>query len=192
MQKWLKEKPIRFAILIGVLNMETVVIPFILKGLLCLSGWPLKSAATLWASAEIVFWYWFAGWAIERIKESKPVREAVAISKENMPEIKDKKSGIRNIDLVKKMEEWVNEYIIEPFNPENQKARNLFLFIKGCGYIFGLPVMFIFGLVPGFWIPALIFCRAISSKTGFAAIVLGNIVKNIFFAESWDFIWKFF
>lgn len=191
MQEWLKRKPIWFAILVGILNMELVVIPWMLKGLGGLSGWSLKFAAALWASTEIIFWYWFADWVINEIKKSKPIQEAIAIGKEGVPEVKDKESVIRRTDLVKKIEEWVNRYVIEPFNPENYKTKKVSLFIISCGYLLGLSVLFVFGLVPVLWIPGLVFCRVINSKTGLVAIVFGNMIKNFFFAESWDFIWSF-
>lgn len=192
MKKWLKKKPVRFAVLVGFLNMELVVIPIILKGCFKLSGLSLKIGAVLWSSAEIFFWYWFAGWVFKKVKESKPVQEAIVIGKESAPEVKDRKSEIRNTEFVKKVEGWVVRHIIEPFSPENQTTKKASLFIKSCGYVFGLPAMFVLGLIPGLWIPGLVFCRAINSKIGFAAIVSGNMVKNVLFAEGWDFVWKFF
>lgn len=176
------------AILVGFLNMEFIVIPLILKGLFDFKGWDLKITAAIWATAEICFWYLFSGWLVLEIQKTEEVREAIGIGKRAVPEIKDSYFFWR-------AEKWTIENIINKFNPENYKGRAAYVLLKGSGYLFGLPLFFGFGLIPVLWIPGLAIARIIAWKfgwrLGFWFLVLGNMLKNIGFAEGWDIIWKF-
>ncbi len=140
------------------------------------------------ATAEIIYWYFFCGWLIKKVTDTRLVREAISIGKEAVPEVGESR-------YVKKIEKWAKKYFIEPFDPKHYNQRKAFLILmKSCKYGFGLPMIFIFGLIPfpGSWIIGLIVCRAANWKSGFTALVLGNALKNMVYAIGWDYLWRFF
>lgn len=183
--KWIDKRPVRLAILVVILNMELVVIPIILKGILGFGGVELKIAAAIWATSEICFWYWFSGWLLLELKKSKEGKEAIEIGKEAVPEVKMS-------DFYYRAEEWVRKNIIDRFNPDKYEKKFLYLLLKGCGYVFGLPTFFFLGLIPLMMAIGIIAIRIKNWKLGFGFLIAGNMVKNIYFAEAWDNIWLLF
>lgn len=183
--KWLKEWRVKLAILVGILNMELVVIPIILKGICGLGGVNLKIAATIWATGEIYFWYLFSGWLMPKIKKLKEILEMVDISREAIPEVRSSK-------FFRQAEAWIQKNIIDRFDHDKYRQRRAYLILKGCGYVLGVPLFFASGLVPILWIFGIIATRVRNWKLGFWLLILGNVVKNIGFAEGWDRIWIFF
>ena len=180
--KWINEWPVRWAILVLILNMELVVIPIILKGMLGLDGWYLKTAAMFWATGEIYFWYWFSGWLAVKMKNHQEVRDAIGIGKEAIPEVKNSIS-------YRRADQWIRKNIIDRFDPNKYQKGRINLFLKGCGYIFGLPLFFILGLIPCLWVFGITATRIKNWRLGFWFLILGNMLKNIGFAEGWDHIW---
>lgn len=191
MKKWRNYWQVRMSLLVGAMNMELVVIPLILKGWLGFAGWDLKITTCVWATSEIFYWYWFAGWLKKEIKtrEKKKIKEAIddaqSIGQDAIEELKN--SGILN-----RIDWWIKQYIIDPFSPENYTNRKTFLFLVGSGYVVGLPILLFLGAMPVLWIVGFVFCKFVNWKAGFAAIVFGNLLKSIFFAESWDLLWTLF
>lgn len=183
--QWINKRPVQLAILVGILNMELVVIPIILKVALGFEGTDLKIAATIWATSEIYFWYWFSGWLLFKLKESREGKEAIKIGKKVIPEV-------RGADFYYRAERWVKKNIIDRFNPDKYEKRIFYLLLKGCGYIFSLPMFFFLGLIPTMLIFGIIATRIKNWKLGFWFLITGNVVKNIGFAEGWDYIWLLF
>lgn len=187
MKSWLKEWPVWCALVVGCLNMEFVVIPFILKGWLGLTGSSLNWAATVCSTAELSFWIPFAFWVIKKTKKHEQVQEAIVVSKVAGPYLKEaaKKTGYAHW-----AESWVKDNVINRFSPENKAA--IVAWLKALGVVVGWLAVLFFGMLPVFWIAALIFCCLRRWKWGFVALFLGNMVKNVGFAMGWDFIWAFF
>jgi len=186
---WSRFKEVRIAAIITLFNMEIVVIPFILKGFLGLKGVALKVSAGSWATVELAFWYWFSGWVLKKMRESKPVTEAVlirrSIDREEFIEV-------RNTTLVQRLDNWVYEHIIGRFDPESNSRRKLFAFLKGLGYAFGLPAIFMVSIFPVIWIVPFTLCRWTNWKLGVFVVFVANFLRNVGFAEGWDYIWTLF
>ena len=71
MKKWRNYWQVKLSLFVGALNMELVVIPIILKNGFGFEGWILKITACVWATLEMFYWYWFAGWLKEEFKLRK-------------------------------------------------------------------------------------------------------------------------
>ena len=165
--------------------MEVVVIPIILKMILGLGGAELKIAAIVWATGEIYFWYWFSGWLLFELKKYEETKKAIKIGKEAIPEV-------RGAYFYHRAEKWVKKNIIDRFNPNKYKKKAFYLLLKGCGYVFGLPLFFFLGLIPTMLVFGIIATRIKNWKIGFWFLITGNMAKNIGFAEGWDHIWLLF
>jgi len=191
LKKWRNYWQVRLSLFVGALNMEIVVIPLILKSWWGLENWNLKIVACVWSTLEILYWYWFAGWLKKELKIRKAktikvaVGEAQSIGQDAIEELKE--AGI-----LSRCEDWIKQYVIEPFNQENYSNKKLFVFLVGSGYVVGLPLLVFLGALPILWIVGFVFCRFLNWKTGFAAIVVGNLIKNLLFVEGWDFMWRLF
>ena len=147
------------------MNMELVVIPLILKIWWGLDGWGLKIATCVWATLEMFYWYWFAGWLKEEFKFRKSeklknaVNEAQSIGQDAIEELKD--AGIFD-----RTEEWIKCHLVDPFDSESHTNKKIFIFLKGSGYVVGLPFLVFLGSMPVLWIAGLAFCRFFNLKTG--------------------------
>lgn len=183
--KWISKRPVKLAILVVILNMELVVIPIILKGMLGFEGAELKVTAAIWATGEICFWYWFSGWLLLELKKTKGAIEAIEIGREAIPEVKMSNFYYR-------AEEWTRKNIIDRFNPDNYDKKFLYLLLRGCGYVFGLPTFFFLGLIPFMLAFGIIAIRIKNWKLGFGFLIAGNMLKNIYFAKGWDYVFTLF
>lgn len=179
----LKERVFYIAAVVLALNMEAIVIPFILKPI-GLSGLDLKIAAGVWATVEIIFWYWFSGWVGRWFKNLPKVQEAV----EDAKGIKEEAERRGILTYIKN---WIWKHLLYDFSPDNYKQKKLFSFLFRVGYVIACLFMFFLGAMPFFWIFALMVCRAKNWKIGFFALALGNLLKNVLFAHGWDYVWPF-
>lgn len=169
--------------------MELVVIPLILKGFLGLQGVILKLSAGLWSTGELSFWYWFSGWVLKKMKESSPVQEAVAIGRSID---KEEFAEVKNTTLAQRLDVWFYEHIIDKFDPQNNTHKKLSVFLRGLGYVVGLPAIFAVSVIPFVWIVPFTICRWTNWKVGMVAVFAANFLKNVVFAETWDYIWGLF
>ena len=187
MKSWLKEWPVWCAIAVGIFNMEFVVIPFILKGWLGLTGFNLGLAAAVCSTAELSFWTPFAFWVIKKTRNHEQVNEAIVVSKTAAPRLAEvaRKTGYAHW-----AESWVEDNIISRFSPYSQQR--IIAWLRRLGIIIGWMMVLIFGSVPVLWIGAMIFCCLRRWRWGFVALFTGNIIKNVGFAWIWDFVWTFF
>ncbi len=100
----------------------------------------------------------------------------------------------REIDYwwVKKIKELSNKYIIEKFDLENYRSDKLFKIIseslRNYGYFSNSAFIFIFSLIPAFWILALMVCRITRWTSLYAILLVGNFLKNYFFAYIYELI----
>jgi hypothetical protein len=188
MRSWWQEGPVRMAMVVAILNIELVVIPFFLKGLLGLSGWSLKIITVAWATSEIFFWIWFLDWVVARIKETEPVQEAIDLSKEIAPQLKN---SFADHPFAGRVEDLIKRHLIDKFNPEKYKRKKLFTIIRRCGYVLGLPFLFCLGLFPfGIWILGIVIAKISQWRLGLVAVVLGNAVKAGLYATGYDHLWE--
>lgn len=171
------------------LNLELVVIPWILIGMFDLSGSELRNAAAIWSSIEMGWWIYFSGWvprAAEKLKQVADVKEATS---ELVEEVKE--------DVEKRIEEFVEEHTVNKFDFDFWKDSKSYIFLitalKAFGYTLGwLFILFISAIpFPGLWIPGLALCRKHGWTFGYSALFLGNFVKNYFYAFIWELIWPY-
>lgn len=185
---------VRVALCVWFFNIELVVIPMILMGILGLSGYTLRVAAGIWASVEMGWWVYFSGWISRAIKRIEAVAEAVSSGKEIVPEII---TEAKETASYKKIGEFVKEHIVEEFGLENFKKSKVFLFVLfllgAFGYTIGWLFIFVLAAFPffGVWIPALAICGKKDWKMGYAALFLGNFTKNFLYAYLWEIIWPY-
>lgn len=185
---------VRVALCVWAFNIELVVIPMILMGILGLSGYTLRVTAGVWASVEMCWWIYFSGWISRAIKRVEAVAEAVSSGKEVVPGILIE---AKETASYKKVGEFVKEHVIEQFDLSNLKKSKILFFIafllEVFGYTIGLSFIFVLAVFPffGIWIIALATCRQKSWKMGYAALFLGNFTKNFFYAYLWEIIWPY-
>lgn len=188
MKEWYREPRIIVAIIIAFLNMEFVVIPWILMTLMELSGITLKVVAALWANAEMIYWWSFCGWVIERSKQAPTVKDAfenaLDIGQDAIDFGKKIAPQIKSTGLIERIQKWIKHHILDRFDPKTHENKKLFHFLKSVSYISGCLTLLALGVLPGVWVVGLITCRIANWKMGFAFIILGNIIKNVF-----GFVW---
>ena len=186
---WLKFKETRMALVAVCFNTELVITPLVLKGFLGMEGITLKMVAGFCATGELLFWYWFSGWAIKRIRESEPIKDAEliisSVGKEEFVEV-------RNTTLIHRLDKWIYEHIIGRFDFENNSPKKLFVFLKGLGYALGLPVIFVISIFPLIWIIPFTICRLTDWKIGMSVIFMANFVRSAGFSQLWDYLWTLY
>lgn len=180
---------VKLSAVVIVLNLELVVIPWILIWLFELSGPALRNAAGSWATVEMCWWVYFSGWASReagKLQQVVGVREATS---EFVEEVKE--------DTVVKIEEFIEDHTFRKFDLERLKGSRPYIFsvriIKAFGYTFGFLFVFFLSAIPfpGVWIPGLAFCRKNNWTFGYFALFTGNFMKNYFYAYVWEFLWPY-
>jgi len=194
MREWLKLWPVRFAIIIFILNMEIVTIPLIFKWIMGLSGAMLQKASAGFGTFEVCFWYWYLGWfAIEKFKRSKKIQEIIELSKQELPKAKEDITRAMQSDEGKYYEELFRKEILDKWDLEKYKKSKLVAFLLGLGYLTGIPIMLVLGSIPAIWIAGLVVCRFTGWRLWFVALLVGNAIKNGYiYAYGWDYIFSLF
>ncbi len=182
MKEWLREGRVRFAVFVFLCNTEAI--SFVLKLFFGLSGLSLKIPICILAVSETIWWYYFSGWVLKRIKKTGAAREGFSIAKNAVSEVEDSRFLTRG-------EYWVKKYIIDPFNSAHNEKK-IFWVLKFCGEYIGIALFFFLGLLPGMEAVGIPVLRLKKWNAGFAALIAGNLVKNIGLTTLLDFLWKFF
>jgi hypothetical protein len=184
--------PILTSLGVGFLNMEVVVIPFILIGYFGLWDVGLKITAVCWATCELMYWYWFSGWlitrtsggqrAVETIKNAVDFGRSVIIPK------------ARKANIIETTQEWIIGQI-NKFNPNKYKNKRIFRFVRKHGretarrtgklLAGGLLIAVAAVPTPILWVPALAACRTAKWRTGLFCMMIGNAIKNWIFCNAW-------
>lgn len=190
---WIREHkedwPIFVSIIVGFLNTE-VATPFILKGIFGLSGSRLGTAAGTWASTELCWWTWFSGWLYKnKIRKLSAVNEAINLGQEAKKEFDLRRflmSKKGDHYLVAKVKDFIRKHSIDNFDPENYRDDHFFISLvnvfKIVGYILACGLIFVMGLLPLWWIFALMVCRLLNWKLAYLALFSSNFLKNYLLA----------
>ena len=169
--------PIGVAVLISICNIDFLIIPWLKT--INLSPLNIFVLVSLLGSIELSYWYWFWGWFIKIVEYSQLVRESIEFSKEIAVDLK--KQGF--IDRV------IN-YYAKRFNGATNKTSRLMKWVHRGGYVSA----FVIGLIPepGIRIAGVIFCKSIQWRTGFVALMAGNIFHIGYIVGGWHFIFSIF
>lgn len=188
-----KDWPVLVALMVFCLNIELVVTPYILGGLFGLSEKKLRIAAGSWSSVELVWWIWFSIWLFrEKIRKNKTVNQAIEIGRDfvdnfTWQEFLVKKPG--DSFLVRNFKDIVAKRVKE-FDLDNYKDDGAFMvlfgYAKGLGYAFCCLLVFVFGLMPLFWILGLMICRLVKRRFTYLALFISNFIKNYYFAVLYE------
>ena len=189
-----KEWPFFVAMVLYFLGIETIVIPFILKGGMGFSGLTLYFAAMTWATGEFCYWIWFSKWVSPRIRKLSLFQEIIDYIKKIMPKIIE-------AELIEITLEWLRRTFIKRFDPptyESDKTLSgkayfiLTYLLKSKGYLLGYLFIFGIAIIPVIWIGGVVFCRKRGWNKGFFTMWLGVLIKTTVVVYSWDYIWSFF
>ncbi|OGM99943.1 MAG: hypothetical protein A3B91_04885 [Candidatus Yanofskybacteria bacterium RIFCSPHIGHO2_02_FULL_41_29] len=181
--------PFLVAFIVATLNTE-FAIPFVLVGIFELTGHNLSLAAGIWASTELCWWFWFSGWLYrEKIRKISTVAEAIDISQKaakgfDLREfLRPNLGDLYPVVLVK---DFARKHGIENFDIDNYQDNPIFIAIRRFGYIISCVFIFIFGLLPLFWILGLMVCRATKWKLALALLFISNFLKNYYLAQVYE------
>ena len=179
MKKWIS-KDLLFLLLplVLILNIDFVVIPALTRKEGS-SGFDVFALASILATFELIYWYWFWGRIGRFFVERKTIQEDLEFSKTIGRELK--KQGF--VDKV------VNYFTLKYEKLINKKSR-ISKFIKGGG----CTSMFLAGAwpEPGGRTLGVISCNIFKSRSGFYALAVGNIVKVAYVVWGWNFIFGLF
>ena len=202
---WLKDHrkdwPVFISLIVFCLNIELVVTPHSLKGTLGLSGRELRLAAGAWSSVELCWWIWFSFWLFrEKIRKLASVNKAIELGREFFEEFSLQdffKPKLNDPFIVRRVKTVIYKHIrdfdLDTYQ-EDGAFMELFGFAKGVGYFFACSLVFIFGLMPLFWLFGLMMCRMVGWRMAYVALFVSNFIKNYFFAliyEKIGFWWLF-
>lgn len=184
-----KDWPAFVSIVVGVLNIE-VATPFILKGIFGLSGSRLGTAAGIWASTELCWWIWFSGWLYKnKIRQLTTVNDAINLGQEAKKEFDLRKfllSKKGDPYLIARIKDFVRKHSIDNFDPDKYRDDHFFIrlvhALKIIGYILTCGLIFVMGLLPLWWIFALMVCRLLKWNLAYLALFVSNFIKNYWLA----------
>jgi len=164
MQSWVRMawKALRPPYLVGLLNVDLVVMP-VLKKLFAMESGTLFLASSLAATAEFVYWFWFTGIVLSR--PSRVQQAALALI------------------------ELIDRWFVLNFKSNNHHLNR---FLVAVARMFSYVEMVAWGAAPfALWVPGLAFCREKQWNRGFMAMAIGNILKTGYFVLGWDFLWRY-
>ena len=183
---WLRENKENWPVLVSIvlfgLNVELVVTPYILDGLMGLSGRKLRLTSGAWSTPEMCWWIFFSIWiAREKMK---------SISKLKLGDIF--KPVVDDYWLLARAKDIFSKHVIEKFDLENYKSDKFFKALSDSLRNYGYPInwlfIFVFSLVPGYWIIALMVCRITKWTSLYLVLLAGNFLKNYFFAYVYELV----
>lgn len=199
MKKWLNrirkyrgDWPIFVSIVVGFLNTE-VVTPFVLRGILKLSGIKLGVAAGTWASIELCWWFYFSNWLYEnKIRKLATINEAInlgkAVKEFDWREFLEPQKG--DPYFVAKVKGFIKKHSIDNFDLDNYQDNNLFTSLvgtlKGFGYLLTCSLIFMMGLLPLWWLFALMICRLLKWRLAYLVLFTSNFLKNYLLASIYE------
>lgn len=189
MRKWLvwirehrEDWPTFLSFLILLLNVEIVVTPYILAGLIGLHGEILRRIAGVWSTAEMCWWIYFSVWLTREKMEN--------VGKSKLRDVF--KTQESDHHLLIKAKKFFRKHILENFDLENYKGDKLFKIIskslRDYGYLTNCFFIFIFSLLPGYWILALMMSRITKWTSLYLVLLVGNFLKNYFLAYVYELI----
>ena len=193
--KWLARNWVFvFSILVLFLNVEFVVMPFLVFAT-GIRGDPFFRIAAFCATAELFYWYFVP---LERFREIIVSKAALAVQRPTVAGIIEEfyKRGLAAslIMLVRLVKDTVSDIagfvavhvlkITEVNDMDNGKKFRLIMFAaKWGGYAMLYSLMFLLGLGPfGLWIAGLAYSRSRRSFTGILFVAAGNILKTYFWS----------
>ena len=84
------------------------------------------------------------------------------------------------------VKDFARKHGIENFDIDNYQDNPIFIAIRRFGYIISCVFIFIFGLLPLFWILGLMVCRATKWKLALALLFISNFLKNYYLAQVYE------
>lgn len=170
-----------------------VAISVILSPIFGLTGSSLGLAAGLWATSELTWWNWFSGW-FYRVKLSKisAINEAVALKDEAKDFDFIKFLELRKSDpsLIIEVKKFIKKHVVENFDIDRYHNDTFFKKLLSAlivlGYVLACILIFTLGLLPFWWVFALMLCRFLKWKSAYVALYSGNFIKNYFLAYFYE------
>lgn len=187
MQRWWVAWPMAIAAVISLLNVELVVIPILvaygMQGLLLF----ICTAAA--ASAEVCYWYWFAGWlakqspfipAVERTVSEFQGQGYLGLVRTYLD---------RGAVLIGQMWAWFGEHVQTQMKASSPLPR--WLLSRALGLIrtspkwMVYPMMIGLGLCPLGWVPGILICRKHYVRGAFTVLLVFNSIKTYGIGLGW-------
>lgn len=199
---WLKKWPVRLSLVVALFNVEFVVIPLILVGLLGLVDTVLRFTAAIWSTVEMSYWIWFSNWLDGEAQKVPSVSKVINVSQEVVSEIVDDVKDRGYISISPSIDKILKEHSVDNFYYGNYQNNQIFKLLVSLmislGHILSCVLIFFLSLLPTIWILGLMLCQVpkkISGriwKMGYISLLVGNFIKNYSFAYVWEhfgFMW---
>jgi len=177
MSSFKKNWPFLAATAVALLNIDLIVIPFLLKA--GFAGLRLFAIASVLSTAELIFWYWFWGWLIKRVIRLKNIQESIEFGKEVGNELKREGYADR-----------VKSFFVQKFHWAISRKNRIARTVRTGGIL----SMVLIGAFPepGTRIVGIVFCRTAGWRTGFYFLAAGNILHLGYVIGGWSFIFSLF
>ena len=172
--------PILVAIVLGMLNVDWIIIP-------SLRVWGLSNIKVLMvaltvACTETFYWYWFWGWIGEKITELKAIHSTIDLGKDIVHELQqDRYFKSRYFHRILK-------HFLSQFEWATHPDNWIFRAVKYGGYG---TLIFLGLLVPGGRVGGVICCRIFKWKIGFAVLMVADLSHVVYMVFGWNWLLSF-
>lgn len=170
--------PAILALIVGFLNTDLVVIPFLRS--MDIGTQYLSVICCPFSTAELAYWYWFWGWFGKLLISTKIVSDDIAFSKEKI--LADIRAGGAFNQIM--------HYFVEKYRWLVRDDHRVIRWIKRGGH----ASLFAIGFLPepGSRMIGLILCRSLHFKKGFYSLAAGNFLHILYIIGGWNLVFSIF
>lgn len=190
MQRWWLSWPMAAAAVVTVLNVELILIPALVAFGVC-GAW-LFICTALAASAEVSYWYWFAGWLGRQAPNIGVVRSTVRDFK-GQGLLGQVRTQIEwGAVLASQVWSWFVGHVRAQMDASSPIPR--WLLARALGVIRTSPIWMMYpmmiglGLCPLGWIPGILICRKHHVRGAFSVLLVFNAIKTYGVGLGWTAI----
>lgn len=177
------------AALLFLCSVDVVVMP--LMSLIGIAGVALFLVAVSAASAEVAYWYWYAGWLGRNLVKTEPVQRTAHDFTDRgfTGEFEGLWRGIR--EFGNDARDWLIEHATHKMAVDTPLKREMLdsaLGIISTTHVWMMyPMMIGLGLMPYGWLFAILLCRAHRVRGAFVLFMLFNALKT--YALGVAYVW---
>lgn len=171
--------PSVLAVVCLALNVDFVIMPALSS--FDITGWDLFWCATVAATAEVLYWYWYSGWLARYIKASGPPRRTARHFKEEGLLRKVKRLANKAIEVGEALRDWFVEHAVHQLELNTPWKKGLmdgaYDIIKHTHKLMMYPLMIGLGCVPVGWSVAIVLNRVQYVPLAFPLYLFVNAMK---------------
>lgn len=169
------------AVICAILNVDLVIMPAV-SMLWAIDGWKLFWVAATCATAEVLYWRWYAGWLGRKIREAGPSKRTAVkfVEKGFLGRLKRLVYKAKDIGL--DVRDWWGEHAVDHMEVNTPLKKRLLgdaeYLVRNTHILAMYPMMIGFGAVPFGWAVGIALTKVIRVPLAFPLLLMVNALKT--------------